>query len=63
MIPVEEALPEEIEAMCRADEEYARGECVLLDGAPVIAHINLCVKVQWSQHFGNPRTTANCSFS
>ncbi len=31
MIPVEEALPEEIEAMRRADEEYARGECVRLE--------------------------------
>jgi metal-responsive CopG/Arc/MetJ family transcriptional regulator len=31
MIPVEDALPEEIEAMHRADEEYARGECVRLD--------------------------------
>jgi metal-responsive CopG/Arc/MetJ family transcriptional regulator len=30
MIPVEEALPEEIEAMRRADEDYARGECVHL---------------------------------
>ena len=27
MIPVEDALPEEIEAMRRADEEYVRGEC------------------------------------
>ena len=31
MIPVEDALPEEIEAMRRADEEYARGECVRLE--------------------------------
>ena len=31
MIPVENALPEEIEAMRRADEEYARGECVRLE--------------------------------
>ena len=31
MIPVEDALPEEIAAMRRADEEYARGECVRLD--------------------------------
>ena len=31
MIPVEDALPEEIEAMHRADEEYARGECVRLE--------------------------------
>jgi metal-responsive CopG/Arc/MetJ family transcriptional regulator len=30
-IPVEDALPEEIEAMRRADEEYARGECVRLE--------------------------------
>jgi hypothetical protein len=30
MIPVEEALREEIETMHRADEEYARGECVRL---------------------------------
>ena len=30
MIPVEDALPEEIEAMRRADEEYVRGECVRL---------------------------------
>ncbi len=30
MIPVEDALPEEIEAMRRADEEFARGECVRL---------------------------------
>jgi metal-responsive CopG/Arc/MetJ family transcriptional regulator len=29
--PVEDALPEEIEAMRRADEEYARGECVRLE--------------------------------
>jgi metal-responsive CopG/Arc/MetJ family transcriptional regulator len=28
---VEDALPEEIEAMRRADEEYARGECVRLE--------------------------------
>ena len=28
MIPVEDARPEEIEAMRRADEEYARRECV-----------------------------------
>jgi hypothetical protein len=27
-IPVEDPLPEEIEAMRRANEEYARGECV-----------------------------------
>jgi metal-responsive CopG/Arc/MetJ family transcriptional regulator len=31
MIPVEDALPEEIEAIRRADEEYARGECVRLE--------------------------------
>jgi metal-responsive CopG/Arc/MetJ family transcriptional regulator len=31
MIPVEDALPEQIEAMRRADEEYARGECVRLE--------------------------------
>ena len=31
MIPVEDALPEEIEAMRRADEEYARGECLRLE--------------------------------
>jgi metal-responsive CopG/Arc/MetJ family transcriptional regulator len=31
MIPIEEALPEEIEAMHRADEEYARGGCVRLE--------------------------------
>jgi metal-responsive CopG/Arc/MetJ family transcriptional regulator len=31
MIPVEDALPEEIEAMRRADEEYARGECMRLE--------------------------------
>jgi metal-responsive CopG/Arc/MetJ family transcriptional regulator len=31
MIPIEEALPEEIEAMRRADEEYVRGECVRLE--------------------------------
>jgi Arc/MetJ-type ribon-helix-helix transcriptional regulator len=31
MIPVEDALPEEIEAMRCADEEYARGECVRLE--------------------------------
>jgi metal-responsive CopG/Arc/MetJ family transcriptional regulator len=31
MIPVEDALPEEIEAMRRADEEYERGECVRLE--------------------------------
>jgi metal-responsive CopG/Arc/MetJ family transcriptional regulator len=31
MIPIEDALPEEIEAMRRADEEYARGECVRLE--------------------------------
>jgi metal-responsive CopG/Arc/MetJ family transcriptional regulator len=31
MIPVEDALPEEIEAMCRADEECARSECVRLE--------------------------------
>jgi Arc/MetJ-type ribon-helix-helix transcriptional regulator len=30
MIPVEDALPEEIEAM-RRDEEYVRGECVRLE--------------------------------
>ena len=28
VIPIEEALPEEIEAMRRAEEEFARGECV-----------------------------------
>ena len=31
MIPVEDALPEEIEAMRRADEDYASGECVRLE--------------------------------
>src|SRR5580704_19326712 len=31
MIPIEDALPEEIEAMRRADEEYVRGECVRLE--------------------------------
>ena len=31
MIPVEDTLPEEIEAMRRADEEHARGECVRLE--------------------------------
>ena len=31
MIPVEDALPEEIEAMRRAEEEYARGECLRLE--------------------------------
>ena len=31
MIPVEDALPEEIEAMHRAEEEHARGECVRLE--------------------------------
>jgi metal-responsive CopG/Arc/MetJ family transcriptional regulator len=31
MIRVEDALPEEIEAMRRAEEEYARGECVRLE--------------------------------
>jgi len=31
MTPVEDALPEEIEAMRRADKEYARGECVRLE--------------------------------
>jgi metal-responsive CopG/Arc/MetJ family transcriptional regulator len=31
MIRVEGALPEEIEAMRRAEEEYARGECVRLE--------------------------------
>jgi metal-responsive CopG/Arc/MetJ family transcriptional regulator len=31
VIPVEDALPEEIEAMHRADAEYARGECVRLE--------------------------------
>ena len=31
IIPVEDALPEEVEAMRRADEEYARGECVRLE--------------------------------
>ena len=30
-IPVEDALPEEIEAMRRANEEYARGECIRLE--------------------------------
>lgn len=30
-IPIEEALPEEIEAMRRADAEYERGECVRLE--------------------------------
>ena len=27
-VPIEDALPEEIEAMRRAEEEYQRGECV-----------------------------------
>ncbi len=31
MIPREDALPEEIEAMRRAEKEYARGECVRLE--------------------------------
>jgi hypothetical protein len=31
VIPVEDALPEEIEAMRRAGEGYARGECVRLE--------------------------------
>ena len=31
MMPVEDALPKEIEATHRADEEYARGECVRLE--------------------------------
>jgi len=31
MILVEDALPEEMKAMRRADEEYARGECVRLE--------------------------------
>jgi len=31
VIPIEEALPEEIEAMRRAEEEFARGECVRLE--------------------------------
>ena len=31
MIRVEDALPEEIEAMRCAEEEYARGECVRLE--------------------------------
>ena len=30
-MPVEDPLPEEIEAMRRANEEYARGECVRLE--------------------------------
>jgi len=30
-IPVADALPEEIEAIRRADEEYQRGECVRLE--------------------------------
>jgi metal-responsive CopG/Arc/MetJ family transcriptional regulator len=30
-VPVEDALPEEIEAMRRAEEEYQRGECVRLE--------------------------------
>ena len=30
-IPVGDPLPEEIEAMRRANEEYARGECVRLE--------------------------------
>ena len=30
-IPVEDPLPGEIEAMRRANEEYARGECVRLE--------------------------------
>ena len=34
MIPVEDALPEEIEAMRQTDEEYARGECVRLENLP-----------------------------
>jgi metal-responsive CopG/Arc/MetJ family transcriptional regulator len=31
MMPVEDARPQEIEAMRRADEEYVRGECVRLE--------------------------------
>ena len=30
-IPVEDALPEEIESICRAEEEHARGEYVRLE--------------------------------
>ena len=30
-VPIEDALPEEIEAMRRAEEEYQRGECVRLE--------------------------------
>jgi metal-responsive CopG/Arc/MetJ family transcriptional regulator len=30
-IPVENALPKEIEAMRRANEEHARGECIRLE--------------------------------
>lgn len=30
-VPVEDALPEEIEAMRRANEEFVRGECVRLE--------------------------------
>jgi metal-responsive CopG/Arc/MetJ family transcriptional regulator len=31
MIPVKDAVPEEIEAKHRVEEEYARGECVRLE--------------------------------
>jgi Arc/MetJ-type ribon-helix-helix transcriptional regulator len=31
MIPIEDALPEEIEAMHRADKEYTLGECMRLE--------------------------------
>ena len=30
-VPIEDALPEEIEAMRRAEEEFERGECVRLE--------------------------------
>jgi metal-responsive CopG/Arc/MetJ family transcriptional regulator len=30
-VPIEDALPEEIEAMRRAEEEYQRGQCVRLE--------------------------------
>ena len=30
-VPIEDALPEEIEAMRRAEKEYQRGECVRLE--------------------------------
>lgn len=30
-VPIDDALPEEIEAMRRGDEEYERGECIRLE--------------------------------